>query len=243
MSRKGFRIGTLCILASVLLSGCGDELYGLTSEEQAVIVGYSSHIVSKFNKKQSEGIVDVAAYKAAAAAKEAARKVRAEEAKKEEAEKEKLKKAQEAVQANAEPEYVSLNQALKLGGVDALYKSYKVTESYKETENYMVTANSGNELLVLNVDLANNGNKKVSCDMLSKMAEFKITVNRSVSKEADTTILLNDLGTYQGSINPGETKKTVLLFQFPKGTVKNVEYLVLEVTIGGDKAVVELVSK
>lgn len=242
MKRKGFRIGACCIAASILLGGCGDGLYELTPEEQAAIVGYSSHIVSKFNKKQSEGVVDVAAYKAALAEKEAARKARVEEAKKEEAEKEELKNSQSQQQGETkEAQYVSLNQALKLGGVDAIYKGYQVDESYKETESYMVTANSGNELLILNIDLKNGGNKKVSCDMLSKMATFRITVNGSNSKEADTTILLNDLGTYQGSIDAGATKKTVLLFQFPKGTVKNAESLVLDVTIDGDRATAHLI--
>ena len=161
MSRKGFRfqIGALCIAASILLGGCGDELYEMTSEEQAAVVAYSSHIVSKFNKKQSEGIVDIAAYKVAMAEKEARRKELAEEARKEE--EEEAKRAQEkAIEASDAQtiNYVSLNQALKLGGVDAVYRSYKVAGSYKETESYMVTANSGNELLIINIDLKNSSN-------------------------------------------------------------------------------------
>lgn len=247
MKRYGLKAGALVLTAAMLLSGC-DQVYEMTEDETAAVVSYSSHVVTKFNKKQSEGIVDVAAYKAQLALQEEARKKEEEEAAKQaEAEENQTDSSSRGSDSAAgqstesDGNRVSLNQALQLGGLDAVYKKYTVSDTYKASDSYMVSANSGNELVVVQVSLVNNGNKTASCDMLSKMASFRLTVNGEHTATADTTILLNDLGTYQGKIKAGKSKKTLLIFQFPKGSVKKVTSMELEVTIGDNASTVKLV--
>lgn len=242
MKKKKLAAGTLALAVSVTACGCG-QAYELTDTEKAAVVYYSAYAVTKYNKKQPEGIQDVSALE-----REMALEKEEEEQKKreqKEAEATKQDKAQEPASESGNPEddgkqYVSLNQALKLGGIDVVYKKYQISSTYTETDSFMVSANQGNELLILYFDLKNNGNKAVKCNMLSKMPSFRLDINGKLSVSADTTILLNDLGTFQGKINAGGTEKAVLIFQVQKGKVKRVKSMELEVTAGDAVSLVKL---
>ncbi len=250
MKKNRLAAGALALAVSITACGCGDQIYEMTDEEETAIVQYSAHVVSKFNRKQSEGIENVAVLKALM-------KIREEEAKKRRQQEEE-KRQQEEEKPEQKPDasgsrqqgtpsagqqqkaYVSLTKALQLDGVSASYRKYELVSAYQASQSYMVRANSGNELLVLHVNLKNSGNKTAECDILSKMPSFRLTMNGETSVSADTTILLNDLGTYQGKIRAGKTKKAVLIFQVKKGAVKSVDSMELEVTSGGTSALVQL---
>ena len=272
MKKNRLAASALALAVSITACDCGDRIYELTEEEEAVIVHYSAHAVSKFNKRQSEGIQDVAVLKAL---KELREKEALERRKqREEEEKERQRKlgqqteddknnkdnkdsnqngqlqkpnsSQNAGQTNPSGEqqpntsYVSLKKALQLSGINAVYRSYELVPSYQASQSYMVRASSGNELLVLHVNLKNSGSKTAECDILSKMPSFQLTVNGDVSVSADTTILLNDLGTYQGKIRAGEKARTVLIFQVKKGEIKSMDNMDLEVTVNGEASLVHL---
>jgi len=256
MKKNRFIAAALAFALTVLLGGCGNAVYELTDDEKSAIVSYSSHVVTKFNKKQSEGISDVGALeKMIQQEQEAAleEQKKQEEQQKQEEEKPQTPDAPQTDAQDTKPEdggapqqttqYVSLNQALQLGGIDAVYKKYLITDTYKETDTYMVSAESGNDLLVIQVNLVNNGSKPAECDMLEKMPSFRLKVNGTLSISADTSILLNDLGTYQSTIEPGVAERTVLIFQVQSGTVKDVTSLELDVTTGDKTSTVRLVGE
>ncbi len=54
MKKNRLAAGAFALAVSIMACGCGDQVYELTDEEEAVIVHYSAHVVTKFNKKQSE---------------------------------------------------------------------------------------------------------------------------------------------------------------------------------------------
>lgn len=253
MKKNRLAAGALALAVSITACGCGDQIYEMTEEEEAAVVHYSAHVVSKFNKKQSEGIENVAVLKALM-------KIRKEEAEEKRRQQEEEQQKQEAQEPEKKPDtadgqqegtasgeqqepqksYVSLAKALQLDGIQASYRRYARTSAYQASQSYMVRANSGNELLVLHVNLKNSGNKTAECDILSKMPSFRLTINGELSVSADTTILLNDLGTYQGKIRAGKTEKTVLIFQIKKGAVKSVDSMELEVKADGTSSLVQL---
>lgn len=254
MKKNRLAAGAIALAVSFMACGCGDQVYEMTDEEKAVIVHYSAHVVTKFNKKQSEGVQDVTALKAQMAAREEQRKEE-EELRKQEEEQQKEKEEQTKNQESSsvqesgqtdtdEPQvkYVSLSKALKLKDIRATYKKYEKSSIYAESSSFMVRADEGNELLVLHVNLKNTGNESARCDLLSRLPSFRLTVNGDVSVSADTSILLNDLGTYQGRIGAGDTVKTVLIFQVQQGMVKKVKSMDLEVSINGKSSIVQLVA-
>ena len=52
--------------------------------------------------------------------------------------------------------------------------------------------------------------------------------------KAQMTILPNDLATYQGSVSPGESVDTVIIFQIPE-EIQSVSDLELGITIDGSR--------
>ena len=72
----------------------------------------------------------------------------------------------------------------------------------------MVEPDAGNKYLVLHFHLENAGTEAVACDMLSRKVSFRVTLNDSVEAVAQVTILLNDFGTYQGTIEAGSGTDT-----------------------------------
>lgn len=245
MKRRKLAAGALALVVSMTVCGC-EQVYELTEAEEAAIVYYSTHAVTKFNKKQSEGIRDVAALEEKLAEEEESKQqeTTVDDTKTDDAQPDANGGQADGTDAQEpQQQYVSLNQALKLGGVDAVYKGYDKAKAYTEENSFMVTANSGNELLVLFFDLKNQGNKTAKCNILSKMPTFRLTVNDKVSVTADTTILLNDLGTYNEHIQAGAKDEAVLIFQVQKGTVKRIKKMDLEVTVDDTVSMVQLVKK
>lgn len=247
MKKKRVAAGALALVVSAMACGCGDQLYELTEEEQAIVVQFSAHAVSKFNKRQTEGVEDVTALKAKleqdAAEEEQRRKEEEQQAQQEKPQ------APENAQGSAgtaddaktpEASYVSLGEALGLNGIEASYSGYETVQAYRETQSFIVSAENGKELLVLHVNLKNSGDRTAKCNILSKMPVFMLTINEETSVNADTTILLNDLSTYQGNIKAGDTEKTVLVFQVKKGMAKKISSMALDVTIGTQTAQVQL---
>ncbi|MDE7312562.1 MAG: DUF4352 domain-containing protein [Eubacterium sp.] len=252
MKKNRLAAGALAFAVSITACGCGEQVYEMTNEEEAAVVHYSAHAVTKFNKRQSEGIKDVALLKAMMEQQEK----EAEERKEQEEQEQQQQQAQqqeeekkpadstaapsEESDSKAQEKYVSLGKALGLSGVDAVYRGYELVSAYQASQSYMVRANSGNELLVVHVNLKNGGSKTAECNILSKMPSFRLTVNGELNVNADTTILLNDLGTYQGRIKAGKKAQTVLIFQVKKGSVKSIDTMEMEVTVNGSGSKVQL---
>ena len=52
--------GIVCVLlcgAMLLFTGCGEEPYNLSDEDQAKVADYAAHVVTKYNGSQSEGLI------------------------------------------------------------------------------------------------------------------------------------------------------------------------------------------
>lgn len=251
MKKNRLAAGALAFAVSITACGCGEQVYEMTDEEEAAVVHYSAHAVTKFNKRQSEGIKDVALLKAIQEQQEKeAEKLREQEGQEQKQEQQQQEEKNPSgtsaaapsgeVDSQPEEKYVSLGKALGLGGVSAVYRGYELVSAYQASQSYMVRANSGNELLVVHVNLKNGGSKTAECNILSKMPSFRLSVNGELDVNADTTILLNDLGTYQGKIKPGKKARTVLIFQVKKGAVKSIDKMDLEVTVKGSSSKVSL---
>ena len=68
---------------------------------------------------------------------------------------------------------------------------------------------------------------------------FTAVINGDQSVPAQTTILLNDLSTYQSDIEAGGTAETVLLFQVPED-ISDVSGIQLNVTMNGKQFAINL---
>ena len=82
------------------------------------------------------------------------------------------------------------------------------------------------------MDLSNQEKQDIHIDMLQTAPTFQVIVNETEKAMAQTTILSNDLSTFQGDIKAGETKETVLLFEIPK-EIQEITGLQLKINLDG----------
>lgn len=239
MRRAKVQMTTAALMAVLLLGGCGEVPYELTEQEENVIVNYSAHVVAKYNRHQKEGLVYVA--------QGAEEEMDAEEMHTEDGTEASVPEngtpGENTTVAGTDTETVEVQQQAtleELFGVPGLkigYAGASLLDSYMEDTYYAMYPDEGKQYLVLEIDITNTTEEPIEVDYLSDAPEFQAVLNNEITSEAELTILTEDFSTFEGTIEPGETKDTVLLFQVPV-TITSVENLELIVSAGDNYRII-----
>lgn len=229
MKREKIVLAVLFCAMVLVTGGCGEKPISLTNEEESIIVYYAAHVVSKYNTRQPDGVTYVPP-------EELQEETETEEVtdtqeQGTETELQGSEAAEGTAPTQPEIETVSLTEALGLEGITAEYAGAELKSSYTEEEYVSFNAASGYIYLAVSINLKNTTDAEVNCDMLTKKISIQATVNGEQKAVAKTTVLLNDLGTYQDKIAAGETVSTILLFEVPD-VVTEVNSLTLKMTQG-----------
>jgi len=238
MGRKKGLVSIL--LCGVMLStaGCGTKPYDLSSEEQEKVAAYAAHVVTRYNDRQDEGLIKIQQEDLSEDTADSKTTQTDTKDKQENTEDNTKNVTSDAEKPKAET--VSLRQALKLeDGLDASFENYDVTDSYVESDYFAMNATAGKTFLAVHINLKATGGD-IECDMLKKNLKYRVVINGDKTVAAQTSILLNDLGTYQGTIAGGSAQECVLLFETEKQNVENITSLQLKVSDGSTSTVSEL---
>ena len=238
MGRKKGLVSIL--LCGVMLStaGCGTKPYDLSREEQEKVAAYAAHVVTRYNDRQEEGLIRIQQEDVSEETADSKEPQAETKDKQENTEDNTKNVTSDAEKPKAET--VSLRQALKLeDGLDASFENYDVTDSYVESDYFAMNATAGKTFLAVHINLKATGGD-VECDMLAKNLKYRVVINGDKTVAAQTSILLNDLGTYQGPIAGGSAQECVLLFETEKQNVENITSLQLKVSDGSTSTVSEL---
>lgn len=135
----------------------------------------------------------------------------------------------------------NLSAALQLpAGVVAEYLDYDVVSQYPNDTSediFVLKALENNKLLVVKFKFTNNNSQDVSINMMSKIQKYKGIVNDSKRYNAQLTLLLDALNTYEGTIKAGTSQTFVLVYQTQLDTKEDVKTLAVAVTDSSDKEV------
>ena len=231
----------LCILAVVLcvFCGCGETMYELTPEEEAIITSYAAHIVAKYNKRQPEGYTYVYVPKEEESEPEeelSEETVSGDEA--EPLEEEPEKKDDQVVSSDTAEEETETEQiadngsamaeCLGIRGARLVYTGIQFTSIYDT-----VYPEAGNKLMILHFSLVNDKESNLNVSVLDASPVFRASLNGGDAVTGDISILSDDLSTYAGKIAAGESDNVILLFQVPADTEESVQSLKLQIRAGG----------
>ena len=241
--------GAVLLVALVATTGCGEKAMTLTEEEESTIVNYTAHVVAKYNTKQPDGLARLSAdtlddIYGTDSTKDEEQNTQTDsildEAKTDETQMDEVPESYDSQGTdteNALPEeqQVTLSEALGIAGVEAAVTGIELKDSYVQEDYFAMDATAGKTYLVVHVSLTNATTADIPCDMLAQKPQFKAKVNGGSAVPAETTILLNDISTYQGVIPMGGSVDTVALFLVSKDQVSQVDTLTLEVNANGVK--------
>ncbi len=101
------------------------------------------------------------------------------------------------------------------GQLEFTYNGYEICDYYPEDiGNYFVmNAQSGYRLLVIKYQVRNLTGSDLAVTMPYGSVRYKVTMN-GTEKNALTTLLLNDLSSYRGTIAAGESTELVIVTEY-----------------------------
>ena len=218
MSRLRVWAAVAALGMATLLGGCGDALYGLTKTEEAIIVNYSAHIVTKYNSYQSEGLSYVFPEEETEEPQKPQDTGTAEDG----------TEVQEPVLQDPVVNYplATLDELFGQTGIKLNYVGARLTSNYTQDDYYALYPDEGKQYLVIGVDVINTGVTPTILDMLSMGPKFEVLLRGDVRAKSERTLLLEDFTVLEATLAPGETRETVILFQVP-ATVTSLEAMIL----------------
>lgn len=246
MKRERCRGVLLLLLGSLMLSGCGmqETPYELTEEEQQLVVSYSAHVVSKFNKYQKDGLT----YVPDSALEEETELPEIETESETDVPEENTEVADtevnvevtdtelESTETEEPAEKTTLNTAFEDLGLEFTYLGNEVTASYMQDSNYAVNAGIGKKLLVLKVKAENLTEEAITIDNMTAgdvySAKYTMESGKRYNAKSVMTLLLNDFTTYEGTIEPENAVEMVIVFEIPAET-ETVDEIELKIERNG----------
>lgn len=232
--RKFTKLGAALIAASVLpMAACGSSMPELTEEQNRLIVEYAAGLLLKYDENNHGRIVDI----------EESEPVNEPEVQVEEPVAEETEEPEEAevIENTQTPDEVQMGEAITersieefygIEGVSIAYTGFEVKDTYPDvTEDnlfFAMNASAGSKLLVFNFMVTNVGGQDLNLDMSAYNTKFKISINGESPKYILTTMLINDLASFTGTIPAGASENLVLVSEIPEeasGSVQSVALL------------------
>lgn len=111
-------------------------------------------------------------------------------------------------------------------GIGVTYLGHKLCESYPDNgsagEYFSLDASNGKKILVLEFSVENPTTSNADVDFFAKDAAYSVKVGDGKQYSAMTTMLLDDMSTYTGTIKAGESQHMVLLFEVEQSVAENI---------------------
>ncbi|MCR4947107.1 MAG: hypothetical protein K5929_09230 [Lachnospiraceae bacterium] len=240
----------LSVLMMFLLTACGEAMYELTPDEEAIITSYAAHIVAKYNKSQPEGYTYVYVSDEEETAEDEPspeETVSGNEAEADAGEQETVSgdeavsgdetktsdKSGNGLEDESETSQIADNgtamaEALGIKGARLVYTGIQFTSIYDT-----VYPEAGNKLMILHFSLVNEKDSALKVSVLDVSPVFRASLNGEDAVTGDISILSDDLSTFAGKIPAGESDNVMLLFQVPVDASESVDSLKLQIRADG----------
>lgn len=229
MKKNKITCSAMVLLLAGVMAGCGNQIPELSEQEHDLVVEYAAGVVLEHNRGYQSKLVDLSLVHELV--HEATPEDTPEEENAEISDEGETGTEDVTVTDNTQADQnVTMEDFLKLEGVKFTYSGYEIDDIYPEQGDdlyFIMEATAGNKLLVLKFLAENTSGADVNLDIAKTETRFKIAAD-GVVKNALTTMLLNDLAYYQGTIAPGESVELALVCEIPE---EQTEVSTLELTM------------
>lgn len=235
----------LCgIIMAAFVTGCGSTMPDLTQEETELISEYAVGVLLKYDTRHGSRLVDTTEYDTAA---EEVEEDIPEPEQTPEPEPENPVDDAEVVDVSQDEEIEAVPATIEeyygIQGIKFQYLGYELTQSYPsgaDDENlfFAMDATEGTQLLVLRFAAANVSSSDQTLNMMGSEARFRVSVNGETGQNALSTMLLDDMQTFNDVIPAGYSVELVCVVEVPQST--SVNTIQLTMRGNGDNAVMIL---
>ena len=242
--KKGWIIGLPLIMTGIWLTGCGNAIPEMTMEQQELVVEFAASELLKYDVNYQSKLT-------APEPEQQPEEEQGEQPKEPLIEEETL--PEEIIAdtdvtivdntGTVEAQNISIADFLDLTGVEISYAGYETVDTYPEGEAkeayFFMSATEGNKLLVLRFCALNVSGEELSIDLAKSQTRYKIILN-GTEKNALTTMLLNDMAYYQGTLAANESIELVLLCEIQDDQTEFIDTLQLKMKSVDDSATISL---
>jgi len=215
-------IMAVCVLTcGLLLTGC--ELVpsvNLTEEQSELVVEYAAGLLMKYDANHVNGLMKITDDPIIVLSP------KQDEKKEDKAVDAAIVEASDSVSAASIEVLPEMAVALGIPDFSVTYQDYEICDIFPETETeklvFSMQAQEGYQLLILHFDLTNPSDNPMECDVVTNAPLIRLLVNDSERVNMQTTILINDLGSYKETVDAGATKETVLVFEVSNSVADNL---------------------
>lgn len=251
MKKGNIKMCAVSAVMVLLLTGCGSSIPDMTEEQESMVGEYAAMALLRHDANHRSRLVsyeEVQARNLLEEQQEEERRAAGQQS--EEESSEGMDPVDDTPVTNIGQEtdgnaVRSLEEFLGMPeGITVAYNGNSICDSYPEGEEediyFSLDASAGKHLLVLNFTIGNQSQAEQSVDLLSQNMTARVTVNGSYSRNALTTMLMDDLLTYAGSIPSGSSVNVVLLVELDSDVAENVSTVSLTLANVSDKYTVQL---
>lgn len=211
------------ILAGMVISMAGCSELEYTEEQQDMIADYAAAVVLKHDINYKENYLAVteeyAETESATFGEETTMPVDANQ--------------NEENPVNTIATAEQLTQALGINGLSAEYLDYYVTDVYpfenQESALFVMKAVEQSKLLVVKFKLSNPTGQDITVNMMAGGKRYKGVINDTTKVNAQLSLLLDALNTFEGTISAGTSQEFVLVYQVQMETKEEIKSLIIEI--------------
>lgn len=229
----------ICITSLLGITGCGATLPELTQAQEDAIVEYAATIVMRHTNDYDSRLVDLSLYETPGTEQDSPEETESKE--------------QGGMDPVADTPIVNtpsgetagnIAQVLLPEGMGLRFTGYRTVDTYPDGDSsnpyFALDASEGNKYLVLGFVMRNDTGTEQKIDIFSRAARFTVLINGTERRPALTTMLLDDLGTYVGSVGAGEEVELVLIAEIDNTLAGEISELRLSASAGEDSVIMPL---
>lgn len=233
MKKNIFLLSTMIIAASVMC-GCGASIPEMSETETAMVTEYATNLLIKYSQVADRELLNDEELKAGIAeeAKEKERLLKTKEIEQAylqaAANGENVTDSEEVNAENSTSYSEGTSEYIPQQSVDDFfaednfsieYTSYSLCESYPEesSEEFFMAmdATEGKQLCIVKFSVKNELSSDQELDMYAKQGRFTLRMDDGTTVSAQSTLLMDDLSSYAGTIPANGEEEMVLVFEVP----------------------------
>lgn len=208
-----------------VLTGCGGTLPEMTAEQEDKIVEYAAAAIMRHTNDYDSRLVDLSLYSNPTDG--------VEETEPEEEQGTMDDVADTETVDIGEEGSMTLDQVLLPEGVQIQFGGYAVLDTYPDGAGddpyFALDASDGKKLLVLQFVVKNVSGQEADIDIFSQMPKCTLVINGTETVGILSTMLLDDLSTFIGSVMDGGEAELVLLAETSSQSAEEISSLRLTV--------------